>query len=144
MKKTFFFAAVTGCLLFSASLMAQKVKSNLVPAAAAAALASKYPSATKVTWEKEKGNFEANWGGKSGEDMSVIFNPAGTFIEQVQAIKVSELPAGVAKYVAAKYKGAKIAEAGKITDAAGKTMYEAEVKGKDMVFDEQGNFIKID
>ena len=98
----------------------------------------------KVTWEKEKGNFEANWGGKSGEDMSVMFSPAGAFIEQVQAIKVNELPAGVAKYVKAKYKGAKIAEAGKVTDAAGKTMYEAEVKGKDLVFDEQGNFLKID
>lgn len=144
MKKTFLLTAVAGCILFSVTAMAQKVKSSLVPAAASAALASKYPSATKVTWEKEKGNFEANWGGKSGEDMSVMFSPAGAFIEQVQAIKVSELPAGAAKYVKEKYNGAKIAEAGKVTDAAGKTMYEAEVKGKDLVFDEQGNFLKID
>jgi len=144
MRKSIFLTAVAGCFLFSLSVMAQKVKNSLVPAAATAALTSKYPTATKVTWEKEKGNFEANWGGKSGEDMSVMFSPAGAFIEQVQAIKVNELPAGVAKYVKAKYKGAKIAEAGKVTDAAGKTMYEAEVKGKDLVFDEQGNFLKID
>ncbi|MDB5159357.1 MAG: hypothetical protein JWR50_4064 [Mucilaginibacter sp.] len=142
MKRAVFLAA--GCFLFSVAAMAQKVKSSLVPAPVTAALTSKYPTATKVTWEKEKGNFEANWGGKSGEDMSVMFSPAGTFIEQVKAIKVSELPAGVDKYVKDKYNGAKITEAGKVTDAAGKTMYEAEVKGKDMVFDEQGNFLKID
>jgi hypothetical protein len=144
MRKSIVLTAVTSCILFSVSVMAQKVKSSLVPAAATAALASKYPTASKVTWEKEKGNFEANWGGKSGEDMSVMFSPSGAFIEQVQAIKVSKLPVGVAKYVASKYKGAKIAEAGKVTDAAGRTMYEAEVKGKDLVFDEQGNFLKID
>lgn len=144
MRKSIFYVATAGCFLLSAATMAQKVKSSLVPAAATAALAGKYPAATKVTWEKEKGNFEANWGGKSGEDMSVTFSPSGTFIEQVQAIKVSELPAGVAKYVKEKYKGAKVTEAGKVTDAAGKTMYEAEVKGKDLLFDEKSNFLKID
>lgn len=143
MKKLILLAAVAGCFS-SAPLMAQKVKSSLVPAAASAALASKYPTATKVTWEKEKGNYEANWGGKSGEDMSVQFSPAGAFIEQVEAIKPGALPAGVAKYIQTHYKGAKITEAGKVTDAKGKTMYEAEVKGKDLVFDEQGNFLKID
>ena len=99
MKKSILLTAVAGCILISATAMAQKVKSSLVPAAASAALASKYPSASKVTWEKEKGNFEANWGGKSGEEMSVMFTPTGTFIEQVQAIKVAELPAGAIKYV---------------------------------------------
>lgn len=136
--------AVAGCFLFSTQLMAQDIKSSKVPAAVSSALMKKYPAATKVTWEKEKGNYEANWGGKSGEDMSVMFTPAGAFVEQVQAIAVTALPAGVAGYVKAHYKGAKISEAGKITDAKGTTMYEAEVKHKDLVFDEKGNFIKVD
>ena len=105
---------------------------------------AKYPKAAKITWEKEKGNFEANWGGKSGEDMSVQYTPDGTFVEQVEAIKPDALPAGVAAYVKQHYKGTKITEAGKVTDAKGATMYEAEVKGKDLVFDEKGNFLKID
>ncbi|MDB5009583.1 MAG: hypothetical protein JWR67_527 [Mucilaginibacter sp.] len=124
--------------------IAQKLKSTAVPAAVKTALSTKYPDATKVTWENEKGNFEANWGGKSGEDMSVEFSPAGTFIEQVVAISPSELPAGVAAYVKQHYKGVKITEAGKVTDAKGTTMYEAEVHGKDLLFDEKGNFLKID
>ena len=113
-----------------------------VPIAVKNALAKKYPEATHVTWEKENGNYEANWGGKSGEDNSVQFTSAGNFIEIVKAISVSELPANVSTYVKSNFKGAKITEAGKVTDAKGKLSYEAEVHGKDVIFDENGNFVK--
>ena len=115
-----------------------------VPAAVKGALSKKYPNATKVTWEKENGNYEANWGGKSGEDNSVQFTPSGDFIEIVKAISVSELPKPVIAYVKEHYKGAKITEAGKVTDAQGKLSYEAEIKGKDVIFDENGNFVKAE
>ena len=68
------------------------MKKIQVPVPVKSALLKKYPDAKKVTWEKEKGNYEANWGGKSGEDNSVQFTPAGNFIEIVKAIPVSELP----------------------------------------------------
>ncbi len=115
-----------------------------VPAVVETALKQKYPEAKNVTWEKEDGNYEANWGGKSGEDNSVQFTPSGAFIEIVKAIPVSSLPKPVIVYVSAHYKGAKITEAGKVTDAAGKTFYEAEVKGKDVIFDGNGNFVKAE
>ena len=67
-------------------------KKVTVPPAVKTALSKKYPNASKVTWEKENGNYEANWGGKSGEDNSVQFTPAGDFIEIVNAIPVSQLP----------------------------------------------------
>jgi hypothetical protein len=130
--------------LLTGNVMAQDIKSNAVPAVVKAALSSKYPEATKVSWEKEKGNYEANWGGKSGEDNSVVFTPAGSFVEIVKAIPVRALPSAIAPYVAKHYKGSKIKEAGKVTDAAGKTMYEAEIKGGDLIFDEKGAFIKKD
>jgi len=123
---------------------AQDLKTKDVPAVVKSALAKKYPEATKVSWEKEKGNYEANWGGKSGEDNSVTFTPSGNFVEIVKAISVSDLPKTVAPYVKAHYKGAKITEAGRVTDATGKTLYEAEIKGKDLIFDENGNFLKKD
>ncbi len=122
--------------------MAQELKSTAVPKVVKTAFMSKYPQAAKVNWEKENGNFEANWGGKSGEDNAASFTPAGEFVEIVKAIKISELPSPVAPYITAHYKGAKIKEAGRVTDAAGKTMYEAEIKGSDLIFDEKGNFIK--
>ncbi len=124
--------------------VAQKAKHPAVTQAAKSALLAKYPQASKATWENEKGNFEANWGGKSGEDMSVQFTPDGTFVEEVVAISPSKLPAPVTAYMKSHYKGVKITEAGKVTDAKGATMYEAEVNGKDLIFDEKGNFLKKD
>ena len=115
-----------------------------VPAAAKAALLKKYPEAKGVTWEAEKGNYEANWGGKSGEDHSVQFTPAGDFVEIVDAIPVSQLPKAVFTYVATNYPNAKITEAGKVTDGKGKQTYEAEVKGKDLIFDLDGKYLTKD
>ncbi len=133
----FLLATVTGV-----AVHAQDLKSNNVPGTVKSALLKKYPEAAKASWEKEKGNYEANWGGKSGEDNSVMFTPSGEFIEMVKAIPVSQLPAPVLSYVKAHYKGAKITEAGKATDAKGKMSYEAEVNKKDVIFDEKGNFVK--
>jgi len=146
MKKyvlSLFVAPALSALLVTAT-QAQDLKSSNVPATVKSALLKKYPEATKASWEKEKGNFEANWGGKSGEDNSVQFTPSGEFIEQVKAISISELPKSVPAYVTQHYKGAKITEAGRVTDAKGKTSYEAEVHGKDIIFDENGKFTKAE
>jgi hypothetical protein len=125
-------------------LMAQDISASKVPEKVKTAFVQKYADAKKVSWEKENGNYEANWGGKSGEDNSAQFTPSGTFIQIVQAIPINQLPTTVAGYVKTHYKGTAIKEAGKVTDAAGKLSYEAEIKGKDLIFDEAGNFIKED
>lgn len=139
MKKIVLAAAIA---LMTDSLQAQDLKAKDVPAVVKETLAKKYPDAIKVSWEKEKGNYEANWGGKSGEDNSVLFKPDGSFIEIVKAISISSLPKNIAPYIKQHFKGAKIREAGKVTDAAGKTMYEAEIKDGDLIFDEGGIFLK--
>ena len=128
--------------LFTCALYAQKLSEKDVPATVKSALEKKYPQAKKVNWEKEKANYEANWGGKSGEDNSVQFTPSGEFVEIVKAIPVSQLPKSIEAYVKEHYKGAKITEAGKVTDAQGKKWFEAEVNKKDIIFDEKGNFVK--
>lgn len=143
MKRTFITGLIALCLT-TIGATAQKVKSADVPQIVKSALSKKYPAASGVTWEKEKGSFEASWDGRSKEDNSVVFTPDGTFVEMVVAIKVADLPIGVMTYVKGHYPGAKVTEAGKVTDAQGKTSYEAEVKGKDLLFDQDGNFIKID
>ena len=123
MKKTVLSALAI--LSSTGGVIAQDIKTKDVPAIVKEALTKKYPNATKVSWEKEKGNYEANWGGKSGEDTSVQFTPAGLFVEEVNAIPVNQLPATIAPYVNAHYGGTKIKEAGKVTNAAGKHFFEA-------------------
>ena len=147
MKKTISFAAILFALCsstFGQEKENEKTDHVNVPAVVKSALHKKYADAKNVTWEKEDGNYEANWGGQSGEDHSVQFTPAGNFLEIVNAIAVNQLPDAVTSYVKTHYKGAKITEAGKVTDAKGKLSYEAEVHGKDIVFDENGNFVKAE
>ncbi len=131
-------------LLVFRNTEAQDLETREVPSAVKSALQSKYPEAKVVKWEKEKGNFEANWGGKSGEDNSVQFTPAGQFIEIVKAIPVNELPKAVKSYVKEHFNNAKISEAGRVTDAKGKLFFEAEIHGKDLIFDSNGHFLKND
>jgi Putative beta-lactamase-inhibitor-like, PepSY-like len=131
-------------LAISGTAVAQDLKEKEVPPAVKAAFAKRYPDAKKVSWEKEKGNYEANWGGKSGEDNAAMFTPAAIFLEIVVAIPVNQLPASVAPYINKNYHGATIKEAGKVTDASGKHMFEAEIKGKDLIFNEKGVFVKED
>jgi hypothetical protein len=119
----------------------EKIKA---PAIVKSSLYKKYPNAKNVTWEKEDGNYEANWGGKSGEDNSVQFKPDGNFIEIVQAIPINKLPESIIMYVNKHYKGSKITEAGNVTDAEGNTFYEVEIKGKDFIFNENGKFVKTE
>ena len=142
--KNILFAGLVLASTMTGTVVAQDLKEKDVPEAVKAAFIKKYPDARKVSWEKEKSNFEANWGGQSGEDNSAVFTPSANFFEIVVAIPVNQLPASVAPYVSKNYKGAKIVEAGKVTDAAGKHMYEAEIKGKDLIFDENGGFLKED
>jgi hypothetical protein len=131
-------------LLFcvTSKINAQRLKESDVPINVKSALAKKYPQAKNVTWEKENGNYEANWGGKSGEANAVQYTPAGDFVEIENAISVSTLPKSVTAYINEHYKGSKITEASRVTDAKGKQSFEAEVNGKDLVFDEKGNFVK--
>ncbi len=142
MKRLMMFSVLT--ISISISACAQQIKESKVPTAVAKALHQKYPTAKGITWEKEKTNYEANWGGKSGEDNSVQFTPTGAFIEIVNAIPVNQLPKSILTYVATHYKGAKINEAGKVTNAQGITTYEVEVNKKDIIFDEKGAFVKVE
>ena len=140
--KKYLFTTVLASSLFTRLLFAQSKID--IPKTVKAAFAQKYPKAKGVNWEKEKGNFEANWGGKSGEDNSALYTPSGTFLEIAKAISVNQLPASALNYVKSHYKGSSINEAALVTDAKGKITYEAEVAHKDVVFDEHGNFIKTE
>src|SRR3954453_4245754 len=134
-------ASITVATFLLGSVYAQDVKSSQVPAIVKSACMKRFPEASKVLWEKENGNYEANWGGRSGEDTSVQFTPTGIFVEFEKAIPINKLPAAVITYVKEHENGAKIKEAAIITDANGKVSYEAEVKGKDLIFDENGKFL---
>ncbi len=127
--------------MLSSCVFAQKIKEKDVPAAVKVEFQKLYPTAKEVKWEKEDGNYEVNFDFNKA-DYSVLMNESGSVLETEVEIELSQLPAGVIEYVKTNYNGQNVKEAAKITDANGVVTYEAEIKGKDLIFDSTGKFIK--
>jgi len=138
MKRLIFILA----LMVSVSLVkAQEVSDKKVPSVIRLAFQQKYPNVKSVKWEKEKGNYEAGF--KDGKiNNSVLINAAGHIIETEVGIPAGELPADAKAYVIKNYPHKNIKEAAKITDARNNVSYEAEVDGRDLIFDDKGKFLK--
>lgn len=135
LSATVLFMTVTG--------FAQEKKEKTVkPTAAAETTFTKtYPGATKVKWEKEDSDFEVNFvSGK--KEMSAIITATGTLKESEEEIDAKALPAAALTYIQTHYKGAKVKEAAKITNANGTVSYEAEINEMDVLFDQNGQFLK--
>ncbi len=150
MKKYFMLLAVTAGIT-TASFAQTKEKEDKdekyekkeqanVPAVVKQGFTKQFPGAS-AKWEKEDGKYEANFKHMNHE-MSAVFEANGSMTESEMEIKASELPAGVATYIKEHYKGASIKEVAKITKANGEVNYEAEVHGKDLIFDAYGKFLK--
>lgn len=129
------------CMLAAIAAGAQKIAADKVPAGVTTTFAKEFPKAQGVKWEQEHGGYEANFTG-NGKKMSATFNAGGSLQETEQEIAVSELPKGIADYIAQNYKGQKIKDAAMLKMADGSTQYEAEVNKTDLVFDAAGKFIK--
>ena len=69
--------------------------------------------------------------------MSANFSAEGKWLETETEIKVTDLPASVQTALA----GKKVKEAAKILRADGSTVYEAEVKHKDLIYDASGKLL---
>ena len=138
MKKN---AITVGALFFATLSFAQKIQEKNVPANVKSAIKKMYPTATAIKWDKEDEMYEAGFYlNKRGN--SVLLNAQGNIIETEVAIELSQLPAGILDYVKAHYAGRKVKEVAKIVDAKGTVTYEVEIKGKDLIFDSNGKFIK--
>ena len=136
MKKIIY---VIAALLFSGtSSHAQKLNDTKVPATVKTSFSKSHPTISKVSWSKEEKNFEAEFS-LNGKESSEVYTAEGTFVESEVEIKVSELPSAIR----IKLKDQKVAEAAKITKANGTVIYEAEVKGKDLLCDASGNPVKF-
>lgn len=138
MKRLVFILA----LMVTVSLAnAQKVSEKDIPAAIKSTFQQKYPNVKSIKWEKEKGNYEAGF--KEGKtNYSVLIDPSGHIIETEAEITIVELPADARAYVTKNYPHKNIKEAAKITDARDHVSFEAEIDGRDLIFDSTGKFLK--
>jgi hypothetical protein len=120
---------------------AQKIREKDIPADVKSSFAKHFANAKATKWEKENGNYEAEFDLNKTEQ-SALFDAKGALLETEVEIELSQLPAGVLEYVKAHYANQSVKEAAKITDVKGSVTYEAEIKGMDLIFDSSGKFVK--
>lgn len=131
---------MVGALITSITF-AQKVSDKDVPVGVKSSFQKQYPNVEETKWEIENSNYEAEFE-INETDYSVVINPSGNILETEIEINVNELPANMKEYISKNYAGKKVKEAAKIIDATGMVVYEAEIKGMDLIFDSKGKFIK--
>ncbi|HEV7472829.1 MAG TPA: PepSY-like domain-containing protein [Pyrinomonadaceae bacterium] len=136
--------------LLTLSVVAQEVslKRKQVPRAVIEAFRAAYPNATMRGFAREKENGKVYYEVESVEGQTtrdVLYKPDGTVAEIEEGIAVGELPAAASEALRAKYPGAVITKAEKIT-RGDVTEYEAQGKmGKkrvSMEFDANGQPLK--
>lgn len=141
-------ASVVSLLSFPALAQEAKVKRSQVPRAVIAAFESAYPRATVHGFAREKENGKVYYEVESVEGQTtrdILYNPDGTVAEIEEGIAATDLPAAALKALRAKYPGAVVTKAERIT-RGDITEYEAHAKvGKrrvSMEFDASGAPLK--
>lgn len=101
-----------------------------VPANVKDGLTKKFPTATKVKWEKENDvEFEASFK-LDGKSMSANFDTQGKWLETEWEIRIKELPETVVNAVTDKYPGFKI-DVAEYCETPDFTGYEMEIEKKE-------------
>lgn len=142
-------AAVLVSLLVVVALAQDvKLRKNQVPRAVIAAFASSYPQATIRGYNREKENGKVYYEVESTEGQTtrdILYNSDGSIAEIEESIAVADLPAAATEALSAKYPGAVITSAEKIT-RGDITEYEAYAKAAkkrvSLEFDASGKPLK--
>jgi putative PepSY-like beta-lactamase-inhibitor len=137
--KEIFLAAMT-CIAIVVSASGQKLKESQVPAVVKSSFQKQHPTVS-ASWEKEGANYEVNFK-QDGKSMSSVIDKNGTILETETDIAIKDLPQAAQDYLKGHYKGVKIEEASRIVKSNGEVNFEAMVKGKDLIFDLNGKFLK--
>ena len=135
MKKLIFILSITAtCLTASA----QVHTISQVPATVQNAMQMNYPSVTSVTWEEESGFYRPIFT-YNGARVKLLIDLKGKVIHTSTQIAAASLPAAALAYI----NGQTVSDAEKLMMINGSTRYEAIANGQDMLFDANGNFLKL-
>jgi hypothetical protein len=140
MKKIILIFAVTA---FFTEAKAQVMEVKQVPGVVVTTFQSTYPSVSNVQWRKAGNYYVADYN-ENNNDMYVEYDPSGKVIETGEGVDASSYPAPLTTYVKTKYKDDKIKKVYRVKDANGKTIWKGKVKEDYLIFDENGNYIRME
>jgi len=116
-------------------------QNNNAPSAIKTAFTKAFDNVSDVKWEKEGKSYEVSFV-QNANKMSALIDMKGNILETETELKISSLSLQIINYIKDHYKGKALIGAAKIINAAGILNYEAAIKGKDILFDANGTFLK--
>lgn len=129
-------------VILTACSQPESTPPSTMPQAVLQAFKKDFPYAENLSWEKQGLDFEGSFY-LEGKEMSAIYDKSGKLWETEESIATTALPAGAIAYINSSYPHSEIKEANKIIlDHHSKVLYEAEVNGEDLIFNENGLFLK--
>lgn len=127
-------------VLITTFTYSQRISEKNIPTTVKNAFQKQYPD-IRTKWDKEEGNYEASFS-LNNKDCSALYDEQGNQLETEVEIEINELPKEVSSYLKEHHAGQKIKEVTKITDSKGIETFEVEIRGKDLIFDSHGDFLK--
>ena len=118
----------------------QRISEKNIPTTVKNAFQKQY-SDIKPKWDKEEGNYQASFS-LNNKDCSALYDEQGNQLETEVEIEINQLPKEVSSYLKEHHAGQKIKEVAKIIDSKGIATFEVEIRGKDLIFDSHGDFLK--
>jgi hypothetical protein len=140
MKKLILVAAMAAMYVQVKAQTVVEVKT--VPQPVITTFQTSYPDMNNVVWEKDGTYYIAEYK-TDDNDRYVRYEPSGRIIEQGEGMKESDLPANANTYVKTKYKGNHMKKVYKVKDSNGHTIWKAKVNEDYVMFDENGNPMKM-
>lgn len=120
--------------LFSFGTFYTAYSQKTPPSVVLTSFQERFPKIQNPEWEKEKnGGWEAEFE-KDSVETSASFSADGTWIETETEVEFAQLPTPVQTAL----QGKKVKETARIQRSDGSIIYEAEVRGKDLLFDASG------
>jgi len=140
MKKFMLLAALSAALYVQVN--AQVIEVTSVPQPVVTSFQSGYPGVGPVVWTKNGTLYVADYKVNSA-DRYVTYDATGKLVEVGEGVDENSLPENAKVYVKTKYKGDHIKKVYKIKDANGVTIWKGKVKEDYVMFDENGNPMKM-
>ncbi len=132
------------CASAQMSESSEKGSGNKIPAIVLQAFVKDYPAITKVKWQEEDGNYEAEFVLEKVET-SVVYNASGNKLEVESEVSPDKIPTEAYDYIKKNFSGYKITETAQIVGMNNSITYELELKGPkgrfDLLFDSAGQLV---
>ena len=119
--------------------LALSCNSVKIPTEIKANFQKSFPGVTGEEWSEDDGKYEAAFK-VDGKEVTATYTPAGVLEETETKIPIADLPKEIEPYIKSKYPGMAIKEAS-IVERGTNRMFEAEIEGKELLFNEAGGFL---